>query len=140
MVVPSDVPSGGGSRAIRYAVVGMGHIAQVAVLPAFRNAKENSKLTALVSDDATKLRELSKRYRVKHTYSYDQFETCLKSGEIDAVYIALPNHLHCKFTVQAAQAGVHVLCEKPMAVTEMECHQMIEAADARKARLMIAYR
>ena len=59
---------------IRYAIVGLGHIAQVAVLPAFAHARRNSRLTALVSDDATKLRTLSKRYRVPAVFSYDDYE------------------------------------------------------------------
>ena len=125
---------------IRYAVVGMGHIAQVAVLPAFEHAGENSELAALVSDDPQKLAELQKRYDVEATYSYDEFDACLESGKIDAVYIALPNHLHREYTVRAADAGVHVLCEKPMAVSEQECEEMIEACERNRVKLMIAYR
>lgn len=125
---------------IRYAVVGLGHIAQIAVLPAFAHARQNSALTALVSDDPEKLRQLSRRYHVKLTYSYDQYEECLRSGEIDAVYIALPNSMHAEYSIRAANAGVHVLCEKPMAVTERECQSMIRAARKHKIKLMIAYR
>lgn len=125
-------------RKIRYAVVGLGHIAQVAVLPAFANARRNSVLTALVSQDATKLRELAERHEVPHGFT--DFDACLESGEIDAVYIALPNHLHCEYTVRAAEAGVHVLCEKPMAVTSAECGKMIHAVEAAGVQLMIAYR
>jgi predicted dehydrogenase len=125
------------SRQVRYAVVGLGHIAQTAVLPAFANAKRNSVLTALVSEDETKLKELGDRYQVERFRSYDD---CLESGKIDAVYIAHPNHLHCEFAVRAAEAGVHILCEKPMAVTAAECEKMIHAAEAADVRLMIAYR
>jgi predicted dehydrogenase len=125
---------------IRYAVVGLGHIAQTAVLPAFKHAAENSQLSALVSDDREKLDVLSKKYGVTRQYSYAQYEQCLRSGEIDAVYIALPNHLHCEYAVRAAKAGVHVLCEKPMAVREQECEQMIHAAETGGVKLMVAYR
>jgi predicted dehydrogenase len=124
---------------VRYAVVGLGHIAQVAVLPAFAHA-ENSLLAALVSDDAEKLEKLGRKYRVKHRFSYDQFDECLSSGAVDAVYIALPNHLHREYSVRAAEAGVHVLCEKPMAVTEEDCLVMIRAADQNNVKLMVAYR
>jgi predicted dehydrogenase len=134
----SNAPSTS-SRKIRYAVVGLGYISQVAVLPAFAHANENSELTALVSGDPGKLRALAKRHRVKNTFSYDQFSDCLKSG-IDAVYIALPNSMHAAYTVAAAQAGVHVLCEKPMAVNEQECQSMIDAAAEANVKLMIAYR
>jgi predicted dehydrogenase len=59
---------------------------------------------------------------------------------VDAVFIALPNHLHRDYTVRAARAGVHVLCEKPMAVTERDCEAMIAEADRNGVKLMIAYR
>jgi glucose-fructose oxidoreductase len=119
-------------------VVGLGHIAQVAVLPAFAHARRNSKLVAVVSDDRTKRRELTTRYRLRHAFSYAQFEDCL--NEVDAVYIALPNSMHAEYTVRAAKAGIHVLCEKPMAVTVRECQQMIAACRAARVKLMIAYR
>jgi glucose-fructose oxidoreductase len=128
-------------RKIRYAVVGLGHISQVALLPAFKNAK-NSELGALVSDDEQKRKELAKRYGLDPaaTYSYEDYDRCLKSGGIDAVYIGLPNHLHCEYTVRTARAGVHALCEKPMAVDETECKRMIAACEKSKTKLMIAYR
>src|SRR5687767_3227068 len=109
---------------IRYAVVGLGHIAQVAVLPAFAHAQRNSRVTALVSGDPTKLRALSKKYKVEGTFSYDDYDECLE--QVDAVYIALPNSMHAEYTIRAAQAGVHVLCEKPMAVTVDECERMLD--------------
>ena len=125
---------------VRYAVVGLGHIAQVAVLPAFAHATANSTLAALVSDNRTKLNQLSRRYRVQHTYAYDEYEDCLNSGEIDAVYIALPNSLHAEYSIRAARAGIHVLVEKPMAVTEKQCLAMIRAAQRHRVKLMVAYR
>lgn len=126
------------SKRIRYAVIGLGWIAQEDVLPAFAHT-ENSQLVALFSEDPIKREELGKQYGVQ-AYAYEEYDNCLKSGEIDAVYIALPNHLHCDYTVRAAKAGVHVLCEKPMAVTEQECEQMIRACLENNVKLMIAYR
>ena len=140
----SDSPSSRGhivptsTRTIRYAVVGLGHIAQVAVLPAFAHARRNSQLTAIVSGDRTKRREIATRYRLDHAFSYDQYEECLRS--VDAVYIALPNSMHADYTLRAARAGVHVLCEKPMAVTVDQCRQMIAACRKAEVKLMIAYR
>ncbi|MGA9800372.1 MAG: Gfo/Idh/MocA family oxidoreductase [Terriglobales bacterium] len=124
-------------RKIRYAVVGLGHLAQVAVLPAFRNAS-NSELVAIVSDDPEKRKKLGKKYGLEHAYSYDEYERAL--SEVDAVYLVVPNHLHRDYTVRAANAGVHVLCEKPMAVTEADCEAMIDAANSNRVKLMIAYR
>ncbi len=127
-------------RKIRYAVVGLGYISQIAVLPAFGHAKSNSTLTALVSGDQAKLKSLAKKYGIKGTYFYEQYGDCLASGEIDAVYIALPNHMHRAYAEAAARAGVHVLCEKPMALDETECQAIIAEAEKSNVKLMIGYR
>jgi predicted dehydrogenase len=127
-------------RNIRYAVVGLGYISQAAILPAFAHARENSELAALVSGDPKKRAALSKKYKVDQTYGYEQFGECLMRGGIDAVYIGLPNHMHRAYSEAAARAGVHVLCEKPMAVHPEDCEAMIEAARESNVKLMIAYR
>lgn len=124
-------------KKIRYAVVGLGHITQVAVLPAFQNAR-NAELLALVSGDQQKLKRLGQKYRLEHVYSYRDYGRVLSN--IDAVYIALPNHLHREYAERAAAAGVHVLCEKPMAPSSQECIAMIRAAQQNHVKLMIAYR
>jgi predicted dehydrogenase len=125
---------------VRYAVVGLGYISQDATLPAFANAGKNSEVRALVTEDPVKARRLSAKYEVPLFYSYEEFDLCLNSGEIDAVYIALPNSMHCAYAVAAANAGIHVLCEKPMALDETECRAMIGAAEENGVKLMIAYR
>ena len=68
---------------VRYAVVGLGHIAQVAVLPAFAHAKRNSRCVALVSDDRAKRQLVAKKYRVDATYGYKDYDACLE--QVDAV-------------------------------------------------------
>lgn len=130
----------GRKRRIRYAVIGQGYIAQGAMLPAFAHATRNSELAALISDDPVKLKELSRMYGVALLGGYDEYDDLTASGEIDAVYIALPNHLHHEYTLRAARAGVHVLCEKPMAVTAGECDRMTRACRKHGVKLMIAYR
>lgn len=125
-------------KPVRYAVVGLGHIAQAAVLPAFKHAASNSVLTAIVSDDARKRRELGHKYRLQHMYTYKEYDRCLE--EVDAVYIALPNSMHEEYTIRAASAGVHVLCEKPLAVTAGECRNMVKACRDNGVQLMVAYR
>jgi predicted dehydrogenase len=128
------------SEKVRYAVVGLGWIAQESVLPGFRNATKNSELAALVTDDLEKARKLGKEYDVANTVSYNGYDELLSSGSIDAVYIALPNNLHADFTIRAARAGVHVLCEKPMATSVEECESMTQACEEHGVKLMIAYR
>jgi len=125
---------------LRFAVVGLGHISQVAVLPAFAHTKSSARLAAFVSDDAVKRRALGKQYGVTQTYAYRDYEKCLRSGRIDAVYIALPNSLHRECAVRAAKAGIHILCEKPLAVKAGDCHMMIRAAERNRVKLMVAYR
>src|SRR5262245_29453098 len=125
---------------VGYAVVGQGYISQVAVLPAFANARRNSELVALVSDDPAKLDTLGRRYGARHLYTYADFDACLANDDVDAIFIALPNHLHHPYTLRAARAGKHVLCEKPMAVTEDECREMAEEAEQNRVQLMVAYR
>ncbi len=127
-------------KKIRYAVVGLGYIAQSAVLPAFKNAESNSVLTALVSGDPDKLKKMGEKYNVDKLYLYSQFEECLKAGVVDAVYIATPNAYHRNIMETAAKYGVHVLCEKPMAVKTEDCLSMIQAAEKNHIKLMIAYR
>ena len=123
-----------------YAVVGLGHIAQAAVLPAFRHARTNSQLNALVSGSRLRLSKLSRTYGVKHTYHYDRYNDCLESGEVDAVYLALPNHLHKRYASAALQKGIHVLCEKPLSLTGSDCKAILRAAEKGGAKLMVAYR
>jgi predicted dehydrogenase len=126
-------------KKIRYAVVGQGYFAQKAVLPAFAHAR-GSELAALVSGDEKKRLALSRKYKVPIAIPYEDYDSLLESGAIDAVYIALPNHLHREFALRAAERGVHVLCEKPMAVDSRECEGMIRAAKKCGVKLMIAYR
>lgn len=125
------------NKNVRFAVVGLGHIAQVAVLPAFKTA-HNSELVALISGDRDKLRKIGKKYDIAHLYPYEEYSRALSN--VDAVFITVPNHLHHEYAVRAAAAGVHVLCEKPMAPTPRECRDMIESANQNHVKLMVAYR
>jgi predicted dehydrogenase len=129
-----------GKRKVRFAVVGLGYFAQKAVLPAFANARKSAELVALVSGDPRKLKKLAKIYGVAHTVDYDGFDALCTSGNIDAVYLSVPNHKHREYAERALKHGIHVLVEKPMAVTEADCAAMNAAAEAGHARLMVAYR
>jgi glucose-fructose oxidoreductase len=125
---------------LRFAVIGLGHIAQAAVLPAFRHARPHVQLTALVSGTGTKLRKLGRRYGVERLYSYGDADKLFDSGAIDAVYIATPNSEHAPWTIRAAEAGLHVLCEKPLAASVVDCERMLDACERNNVRLMTAYR
>ena len=125
---------------MRYAVVGLGNIAQVAVLPAFQHASENSELVALISSDPEKLRVLSEEYDVPFTGSYDEMARVLTEARVDAAYVALPNSAHRHATESLAALGIHVLCEKPMAMTSEDCEAMIRVTREHDVKLMVAYR
>jgi predicted dehydrogenase len=127
------------TKKIRYAVVGLGHIAQTAVLPGFKNAA-NAELTALVSGDPVKLKTLGKKYGAQIVCGYEDYDGLLASGDIDAVYVATPNTLHQTFIERAARKGIHVLCEKPLAGTPAACQQIINVAEENNVKLMVAYR
>ena len=123
---------------VKYAVVGLGYIAQGAILPAFAHARRNSSLHALISGDPVKLQELGDKYDVPVRGGYDDLERCL--SDVDAVFIATPNSEHAEHCVRAANAGVHVLCEKPLAVTDAECERITRACRDAGVKLMTAYR
>jgi len=128
------------ARRVRYAVIGAGNIAQVAILPAFAHAKDNSELVAIVSGDNEKRAELAKKYELSLTGNYDELEQVLRQGDIDAVYIATPNAQHKPFALRAAALGVHVLCEKPLASTVADAEKMADACIKAGVKLMCAYR
>jgi predicted dehydrogenase len=127
-------------RHIRYAVVGAGNIAQLAVLPAFAHAKDQSLLVAVISGDAEKRRELGKRYELELEGDYSELESIIERGRIDAVYIATPNSLHEDLAIRAAGCGAHVLCEKPLAPTARACESIKDACANNGVWLMVAYR
>src|SRR5688572_23875488 len=123
---------------VRYAVVGLGYIAQAAVLPSFAHARRNSSLHAIVSGSPEKLNEVGDKYRIPVRATYDDYERCLQ--EVDAVYLCTPNSEHSDYAARAAQAGKHILCKKPLAVTQDECERMIRAAKDNNVKIMTAYR
>ena len=125
---------------VRFAVIGQGHFAQSAILPAFANARA-CQLTALFSDDATKLRALKKKYGVEYALPYDQFVRVPGDAARSTPSTSpCPNDLHAAFTESAAGAGVHVLCEKPIAASSAQAERMIAACERGGVKLMIAYR
>lgn len=130
----------GAPRKVRYAVIGAGHIAQTAVLPAFAGASDSSELVALVSGDADKRRGLAQRHAIDHTGGYDELEWVIERARADAVYVCTPNHLHREHTERAARAGAHVLCETPLAPTAADCEAMITCCRRAGVQLMVAYR
>jgi predicted dehydrogenase len=128
-------------RKLGWAIVGLGSLAINQILPAFAKC-ETSKVTALVSGSPEKAQKLALRYGVpeKHIYSYANYDSIRDNPAVDVVYVVLPNSMHAEYTIRAARAGKHVLCEKPMANTPADCQQMIDASRQAQRKLMVAYR
>jgi predicted dehydrogenase len=125
---------------IRYAVIGLGRIAGH-FMPGTRSTT-NSQITALVSGHRDKAERIAADYGLPTSsiYSYEDFDRIADNKTVDAVYVALPNSMHAEYTIRAAKAGKHVLCEKPMATNVGDCERMIAACKAANVKLMIAYR
>jgi len=138
MSILSAIGLGDGKK-VRYAIVGVGDISQEAMMPGVRHT-DNSEITALVTGDPEKAREVGKQYGVADTYSYEQFDEMLQSGKVDAIYLATPNWRHAEFAIPALAAGVHVLVEKPLEISTQQCNAIREAVEASTAKLMVAYR
>jgi predicted dehydrogenase len=130
-----------GGKKIGYCIVGLGRIAMEHFMPGV-NISKDSKVVALVSGHRDKAERVADKYNVAHNsiYNYQNYDSIHDNPAIDAVYIALPNGMHAEYTVRAAKAGKHVLCEKPMANSVKECEQMIAACKQADRKLMIAYR
>ena len=128
-------------KRVGYALVGLGHLTLDELMPAF-GACKYSKPIALVSGDSAKAAKVAQQYGInpKSIYNYQNFDTIKNNPEVDVVYIVLPNGMHEEFTIRSAQAGKHVLCEKPMANTSAEAQRMIDACKKAERKLMVAYR
>lgn len=122
--------------ALRWGLVGLGDIANKRVAPAMVE-DPNSELVGLFSNTPERAEEMRARFGAKRAYS--DLAALLADDEIDAVYLASPHPRHRNETVAAAEAGKHVLCEKPMAVTTEDCQAMVDACRANGVALAIAY-
>lgn len=122
--------------AIRWGIIGCGDVARKRVAGAIQN-DPNSELVAVCRRNEEKLREFANEFRVSTAAT--SAEELIASPEIDAVYIATPVNLHCPPTIAAAEAGKHVLVEKPMAMSTAECDEMIVACSKADVRLGVAY-
>src|ERR1700724_1164912 len=130
-----------GSHPIGWCIVGLGRISMDHFMPGVKQGK-TGRIVALVSGHRDKAEQQAAIYGVAESaiYNYEGYDRIRENKEIDAVYIALPNSMHAEYTIRAAKAGKHVLCEKPMATSIADCEKMIAACKAANVKLMIAYR
>lgn len=137
----TEPPGDPAGERIGIAIVGLGRIAVNEMLPAFAQSK-HAKPVALVTGDRAKGLKIAHQYNIPESavLDYRDYDKLAQMPEVQGVYIALPNSMHREYTVRAAQAGKHVLCEKPMATSAADCEKMIAACRKAGRKLMIAYR
>jgi predicted dehydrogenase len=121
---------------LKWGLIGCGDIAQKRVAPALRDLA-NCELLAVTRARADRAESFAKRFGARKWYP--TWRELLGDKEIDAVYVATPVHLHAVQTIAAAEAGKHVLCEKPMAMNVEECEAMIAACRTNDVKLGVAY-
>ncbi|CAN7584626.1 Gfo/Idh/MocA family protein [Rhizobium sp. LjRoot254] len=121
---------------LRFGIISTARIGHEQVIPAIQDA-ENCVVSAIASRDLAKARAMADRFSAPHAFG--SYEEMLASDKIDAVYIPLPTSQHVEWTIKAANAGKHVLCEKPIALNAGEIDQLIAARDRNKVLVTEAY-
>jgi glucose-fructose oxidoreductase len=140
-IEPGAWAQGRTAKPLGYAIVGLGTYGHDVIMPQFANCT-HSRLAAVVSGDPVKAKAVAAAYGLPSSsiYSYANFDSIRDNPDVDIVYVCLPNTMHADYTIRAARAGKHVMCEKPMAISVAECEAMIAACHAANRKLMIGYR
>jgi predicted dehydrogenase len=123
------------------ALVGLGNYSTGQLAPALQET-ERCHLAGVVTGTPAKADDWKSKYDLpeQSVYNYDTFDQIAADDRIDIVYVVLPNAMHAEYTIRAAEAGKHVICEKPMAVSVQECEDMIAACREAGSKLSIGYR
>ncbi|MFC2089861.1 Gfo/Idh/MocA family protein [Bacteroidota bacterium] len=132
---------GKASKKVGVALVGLGYYSTDLLAPALQETS-TAYLAGIVTGTPEKEKIWADKYNIpeKNIFNYDNFDTIADNKDIDIVYVVLPNSMHKEFTIRAANAGKHVICEKPMAMNQQECREMIDACNRNKVALSIGYR
>lgn len=123
------------------ALVGLGYYSTDLLAPALQ-LTQHCYLAGVVTGTPSKAEKWKQMHKIpdKNIYNYQIFDSIANNPDIDVVYIVLPPSMHAEYVIRAANAGKHVWCEKPMAITEAECKSMIDACAKNKVKLSIGYR
>ena len=135
------VESLSGQKVLGVALVGLGKYSEKQLAPALLET-QHCKLKGLVTGTPAKAKKWQEKYSIPdaNVYNYQNFDSIKDNPDIDIVYVVLPNSMHAEFTIRAAQAGKHVICEKPMATSVKDCEDMIAACERAGKLLSIGYR
>lgn len=131
----------GADKKLGVALVGLGYYSAGLLAPALQQT-EHCELRGIVTGTPSKEKTWIKKYGIaqENIYNYDNFDEIVNNEAIDIVYIVLPNSMHAEFSIRAAKAGKHVICEKPMAMDVAECEQIIKACKDAGVKLSVGYR
>jgi predicted dehydrogenase len=121
---------------LRFGILSTADIARKKVIPGMRTAP-SVEVVAIASRDQAVAERVARELNIPRAHG--SYEALLADPDVDAIYIPLPNHLHLEWTLAAAQAGKHVLCEKPLALTAADAQRMVDACEAGGVRLMEAF-
>ncbi len=123
------------------ALVGLGGYATGQLAPALLQT-EHCYLAGIVTGTPAKAAAWKEKYNIpeKNIYNYYNYDTIKDNPDIDIIYVVLPNSMHAAYTIRGFEAGKHVICEKPMAITVADCDNMIAAAKKASKSLSIGYR
>ena len=139
-LVPSSLAAEPG-RKLGFALCGLGSLSTNQLAPALQKTR-HCRLAGIITGTPAKAERWKARYNIpdRNIYNYETMSRMADNPDIDVVYIVTPNGLHGEHTIKAAQAGKHVLCEKPMEVTPEKCQAMIDACKTAGRQLAIGYR
>ena len=128
-------------RRLGVALVGLGNYATNQLAPALQHTK-HCYLAGIVTGTKEKEQIWKDKYGIPdgNIYNYDNYDSIANNENIDIIYVVLPNSMHAEYTIRGAQAGKHMMCEKPMAISVAECQQMIDACTQANRKLSIGYR
>ena len=128
MIEPEEtLPTPSDRAPVRWGIIGPGMIARGAIMPAFE-ALDNAVVIATASRDRQRAQAFATEFQIPRAYA--GYDLLIDDPDVEAVYIALPNHQHAEWAIRAMQAGKHVLCEKPLALTAAEAETMVAVAEA----------
>ena len=138
---PFWVPNRNPADKLGIALVGLGYYSTDLLAPALQETS-HSYLAGIVTGTPAKAERWKAQYNLseKNIYNYENFDEIASNSDIDIIYIVLPNSMHAEYTIRAAQAGKHIICEKPMASNADECRSMIAACKDAGVQLSIGYR
>lgn len=133
--------SGQEKKKLGVALVGLGSYSTYQLAPSLLDT-EHCYLAGIVTGSKEKEAIWQEKYTIpkKNCYNYSNFDSIESNPDIDIVYVVLPNSMHADFSIRAAKAGKHVICEKPMAVSVEECEAIIKACEEENVKLSVGYR